>query len=290
LPNLDSLKEILRTQGDESPLLNNAHDQLAIFRLWREVAGKQFSKNAAPVKFYAGVLEVVVSSSVWANQLALFSSEIVKKINRALGAQLVEKIKFRVGKINAAENFVADQPVTSGRRGDQKGTESGRTAEETLTSIMQRRKKIDERDRAGGMVECSICGSLHPKGEGDQCQTCRSGGAQEIIIKIKQLIRKAPWISFQDAKSEIPKARNEDFSKAKREETARLKDETEKLLREIKAEKKDSPKHKRLVSRLKDFAYGSAMLRFSKRPEELDEKILKQALRKDIGELLRASD
>jgi hypothetical protein len=282
---MDSLREILRTQGNTNPLLNNAQDQLAVFRLWQEVAGKQFSKNAVPARFYDGVLEVVVSSSVWANQLDLFAPEIIKKINQALGEARIEKIKFRVGKIKAPEERKREdgkEKEKSGKGSENNGGEQEKTAEEILNSILRRRQKTEEQQRARGLVACLVCGGLHPKGEGDYCRSCRGRAAQETKNKILRLVRKAPWISFGEAATEVPGVCHGEFSKVKREEAARLKDETEKLLREIKGEKKDSARHKKLISKLKDTAYGVVMLRSGKSPGELDDKMLKSYLSERI--------
>jgi hypothetical protein len=71
---------------------------------WREVAGEAI---AGHTKGFAlrekGELVVFVDSAGWANQLALMSSDLIDRLNSALGEDSVKSIRFTVSRKVAAE-------------------------------------------------------------------------------------------------------------------------------------------------------------------------------------------
>ena len=67
---------------------------------WREVAGARIAQRSAPGSLEGGVLQVVVASPVWAQELSLLAEEIVGKL-RERGVA-VTSIRFRTGKVEAA--------------------------------------------------------------------------------------------------------------------------------------------------------------------------------------------
>ncbi len=52
---------------------------------WPEVAGPGLSEGAQPVSERRGVVTVACRSSVWAQELELFSQELISRLNEALG-------------------------------------------------------------------------------------------------------------------------------------------------------------------------------------------------------------
>jgi predicted nucleic acid-binding Zn ribbon protein len=53
---------------------------------WPEVAGPALSEGAQPVAEHRGVVTVGCRSSVWAQELELFSQELLGRLNEALAA------------------------------------------------------------------------------------------------------------------------------------------------------------------------------------------------------------
>lgn len=51
---------------------------------WPEVAGRAVSEEAQPVAERGGVVTVTCRSSVWAQELELFSAELLGRLNEAL--------------------------------------------------------------------------------------------------------------------------------------------------------------------------------------------------------------
>jgi predicted nucleic acid-binding Zn ribbon protein len=70
-----------------------------VWDLWDEAVGGFIAENARPAAIKGKVLLVYVNSSPWLHQLHFLKSEIVDKLNQALGENLVEDIKFKIGPV-----------------------------------------------------------------------------------------------------------------------------------------------------------------------------------------------
>jgi len=62
---------------------------------WSEIVGDLIAKVSEATRIRQGVLFVRVSASTWRNELQLRKSEIMKKLNKALGEEVVKDIKFQ---------------------------------------------------------------------------------------------------------------------------------------------------------------------------------------------------
>jgi predicted nucleic acid-binding Zn ribbon protein len=65
--------------------------------VWEATAGDSVARVCRPVAEREGVLTVVCSESVWAQELDLMSEALVASLNEALGEPLLAKIRCRVG-------------------------------------------------------------------------------------------------------------------------------------------------------------------------------------------------
>jgi predicted nucleic acid-binding Zn ribbon protein len=68
-----------------------------VWRLWDEAVGGTVAQNARPAAFKGKLLIVHVSSSSWIHQLQFLKSDMITKLNTALGKPLIEEIKFKIG-------------------------------------------------------------------------------------------------------------------------------------------------------------------------------------------------
>ena len=66
---------------------------------WDRAVGDGIAKNARPEAFKGKLLLVNVTSSTWMHQLQFLKNDIIKQINHALGQNLVEEIKFKIGPV-----------------------------------------------------------------------------------------------------------------------------------------------------------------------------------------------
>lgn len=64
---------------------------------WEEAVGPEIAAHCQPSLFKADVLEAIVDSSVWAQQLKLRTPEILAALRRVLGDDAPSDLWFRVG-------------------------------------------------------------------------------------------------------------------------------------------------------------------------------------------------
>jgi predicted nucleic acid-binding Zn ribbon protein len=69
----------------------------AVWDLWDGVVGETLARNAQPAAFKQRILMVHVSSSVWMQELHFLKKEMIKQLNQAAGARIVEDIQFKIG-------------------------------------------------------------------------------------------------------------------------------------------------------------------------------------------------
>lgn len=63
---------------------------------WENLAGKEIAKSSQPIKIQDKCLFLAVKSNVWANELNLRKGELVEKINREAGEEIISNILFKV--------------------------------------------------------------------------------------------------------------------------------------------------------------------------------------------------
>ncbi|MGI9431588.1 MAG: DciA family protein [Myxococcota bacterium] len=66
-----------------------------LFDAWEKALGDA-AEHAEPVDLRAGVLDVAVDSSVWAQQLQMRSSEILASLVSELGEEAPTELRFRL--------------------------------------------------------------------------------------------------------------------------------------------------------------------------------------------------
>lgn len=59
-----------------------------------KIAGEKIAQHAQAYKTGEGILYVLVDSPSWMNQLYLIKDEVVKKMNDAIGRNVVKDIRF----------------------------------------------------------------------------------------------------------------------------------------------------------------------------------------------------
>ena len=75
---------------DVAPATRLARVQAA----WTEVAGDRMAAAAAPVSERDGVVTVACESGVWAQELDLLGPDLLVRLETALGARSVTKLRF----------------------------------------------------------------------------------------------------------------------------------------------------------------------------------------------------
>lgn len=83
----------------------------AVWQLWNETVGPQIARRAQPSAIRNGVLTVVVSSAPWLQQLNFMKAELLDKLNRAIGEEMVKEIYLKAGSVKEAAAPSPVQPI-----------------------------------------------------------------------------------------------------------------------------------------------------------------------------------
>jgi hypothetical protein len=70
-----------------------------VWSLWESAVGDIIAKNTKPEAFKGKLLLVHVNSPPWMHQLQFLKKDIINKVNQALGKELVQDIKFKIGPV-----------------------------------------------------------------------------------------------------------------------------------------------------------------------------------------------
>jgi predicted nucleic acid-binding Zn ribbon protein len=94
---LDLLPAILRQTG-----YHHAVCEKAVCAAWNRIVGEAVSTHAVPFRLYEKRLIVLTSDATWKKQLELMSPEILFKLNRLLGSDVVLFIEYRTDPLAVA--------------------------------------------------------------------------------------------------------------------------------------------------------------------------------------------
>ena len=61
---------------------------------WEKIVGERIAQRTTAIRIQQGVLFVHVKTSTWRNELTLRKKEIIDKLNREIGLDVVKDIKF----------------------------------------------------------------------------------------------------------------------------------------------------------------------------------------------------
>jgi predicted nucleic acid-binding Zn ribbon protein len=90
----DIINSVLKTCRHDSD-----EELSRVWSLWESAVGDIIAKNTKPEAFKGKLLLVHVNSTPWMHQLQFLKKDIINKVNQALGKELVQDIKFKIGPI-----------------------------------------------------------------------------------------------------------------------------------------------------------------------------------------------
>jgi predicted nucleic acid-binding Zn ribbon protein len=65
--------------------------------IWDAAAGTAIAASARPTAERDGILTVTCAAAVWAQELDLMASQLIPRVNAALGAELIRELRCRSG-------------------------------------------------------------------------------------------------------------------------------------------------------------------------------------------------
>lgn len=127
--------------------------QYALFRIvgmWEDAAGGVISRHAQPVALRGKKLSVQVDSPVWMQQLSLLRPELIEKVNKGLGSELVTEMVLKLGEVRARSRQHEEPPplppLTESERKQLEGYVSG-VDDREIRAAMLRLIEKDMRSR-----------------------------------------------------------------------------------------------------------------------------------------------
>jgi hypothetical protein len=70
--------------------------EIAAKLAWSRAAGDGLRRHAIPFRLYRKTLVVSVADFIWQRQLNSMSAELISRINRLLGREVIDAIEFRI--------------------------------------------------------------------------------------------------------------------------------------------------------------------------------------------------
>jgi predicted nucleic acid-binding Zn ribbon protein len=64
---------------------------------WEQTVGAVIAEAGLPTAEHEGVLTITCADAVWASELDLMGSELVTRLNEALGGELIHRLRCRTG-------------------------------------------------------------------------------------------------------------------------------------------------------------------------------------------------
>jgi len=89
------INKVLKTCRHESD-----KELIKVWSLWNSAVGDVIAENTRPAAFKGRLLLVHVVSSTWMHQLQFLKTDIIAKINDALGKDMIGEIKFKIGPLS----------------------------------------------------------------------------------------------------------------------------------------------------------------------------------------------
>jgi hypothetical protein len=77
---------------------------------WTRAAGEGLRRHAIPFRLYRTTLVVSVADLIWQKQMQSMSAELIARINRLLGRDVVEVIEFRIDPVTVEQVRANSQP------------------------------------------------------------------------------------------------------------------------------------------------------------------------------------
>ncbi len=91
--NVEHISAILARMQQTTPLGKNL-EQAQIWEHWEELTGKHLAKHCRPHSIKKGQLRIIVESPVWMHKLSYLKWDLLLRINRMAGKELVSDAFF----------------------------------------------------------------------------------------------------------------------------------------------------------------------------------------------------
>lgn len=153
-----------------------------VLLVWDEVVGEQVAGAAQPEFVRDGQLFVTTKSSVWANELGFYKTDMINRLNKRVGGPVVKDIVFKVGRVRPRERREVE-PEERGLEGitltedelekvEAALSGAGEGAADVLRGSLLALLRLEKWKQAHGWTPCRKCGALQNTASG-VCPVCQ---------------------------------------------------------------------------------------------------------------------
>lgn len=137
---------------------------------WKEICGENLANNCAVEEIKSDILILKTKTSIYANELYMMKSLLLKKINKELEGRLkLKDIKFHTGKLSKINYDFSDDDVL----------------EDSLV-----------------ITKCPICGA-RMLSDNEICSVCEREKKNLLHSRIVELLKIQPWLSYDECNGYI---------------------------------------------------------------------------------------
>lgn len=248
--------------------------------LWPEIVGPYVAPNTAAVGIKRGVLFVRTASAAWMNELNVgYRLAYIEKLNGRLGDDLVKDIRFLPPPLPAPEpqgtpqeDALALQPLMAEDEAlieEVVATVEAPEMRHRLRRVMRRDFALRRARQQAGWRPCPQCRVLTR--DGGACTPCLDQARRARLAGIRRTLLRVPWTNPVDIRQRFSEATLQEYQVVKAH-----------LLRSLKTALYEWSRHAPVGTKLSGEMLGKAlrycMLRFGKRPHELERRDITWAL------------
>ncbi|MBQ7499058.1 MAG: DUF721 domain-containing protein [Selenomonas sp.] len=209
-----------------------------VLAYWRDIVGDTISRNVELMGIRKKTLLYYCSSPAWNNEMRLLMPQIVDKMNRFAGCEVIREVRattrwekpeagdvlsFRAWLRQEEEkipDFRKEREKTLLSREEEQGAKELETSSEDselgnlLGRIYRKNLQLRKVQANHGWLPCADCGSLTEPQKGGEtvCPACRSRRAEKRREAIRQVLRDMPWARTKEVAEFVPEVTPKEVS------------------------------------------------------------------------------
>ncbi|MHB8305430.1 MAG: DciA family protein [Vulcanimicrobiaceae bacterium] len=254
---------------------------VAVREAWAAVAGTDVAAHSRPVEIAHGALLVVTRSSAWSQQLGFMSERIVAAVNEAIGRPEVERVRFRVGRLDAASTRGRALPGRLSVRPRPERLDPAPTLEAAVERFRSSVTAAQRAKAAAGWKECVQCGAWVAPAAGRRCVSCENAETARRAESVARLLYEVPWIGYAGIAEIVEGLTQQEYQSIRRRLLGRWWDV---LCRARRSGRRALTQRERLV------ASSYVLLKSELDPERIAPAVVRDLLGDELHEMLNVNE
>lgn len=250
----------------------------ALRAVWPDVVGDAAAANSRPVKIVRETLEIAARSNQWSEQLGYLAPRILQALHDR-GAQSIERIRFRVGRVHVEGPAAPRNAPTRARRSR---SELHGAAESLEAAVARFKASVAAAERAkarAGWRACGACGArVLPSAA--ICAPCENLRRQERDARVARLLFEAPWLGYAGIAALVENLAEHEYRTIRLQLLRRWKDALERVRRNSV----------RVTTHDRMIASSYVLLKSELDPERIEPAVVRDLLGDDLHQIFYGSN